>query len=151
MPKNTPDELFWMKVVAADNGCWIWTACRVRGYGQFNVHRVAVMAHRYSYERMIGPIPEGLVLDHVCHNDDVTCAGGDSCEHRACVNPYHLEPVTQAVNLIRSPHTVNKYTTECPRGHEANEVNAGWSAGSRYCRPCGREKYHEAKALAGSN
>jgi len=86
----TPDERFWPKV---DRGgaCWLWTgALYVNGYGAFRgPDGRTIRAHRFAYERVVGPIPEGLDLDHLCRV-------------RACVNPAHLEPVTRAENLRRA-------------------------------------------------
>jgi len=93
------EERFWAKVdkdgpVPAHapelGNCWEWTAGAMRrGYGRFALtSRAMVCAHRYSYEREVGPIPVGLELDHLCCNPP-------------CVRPSHLEPVTQAVNRQR--------------------------------------------------
>lgn len=83
-------ERFWSKV-DRDGGpdcCWPWLAARANGYGKFYVDGRMVRAHRFAYELLVGPIPEGLVLDHLCA---VTF----------CVNPAHLEPVTQRENARR--------------------------------------------------
>lgn len=61
----------------------------------------APRAHRYSYFLAHGPIPAGLTIDHVCHTESLTCPGGQQCEHRRCINPDHLEPVTSAENSAR--------------------------------------------------
>jgi len=83
---------FWSKVLVGD-GCWEWTPPKdLDGYGQFSVGtRVGhnqKRAHRLAYEWLVGPIPDGLELDHLCRN-------------RACVNPWDCEPVTSAENLRR--------------------------------------------------
>ena len=98
---------FWAKVDVSGD-CWEWTAaCFGNGYGQFRVwpnenHRGA---HCVVWEMLVGPIPEGFEIDHRCKN-------------RACVNPDHLEPVPQIVNLMRSEawSAVNARKTRCPKG-----------------------------------
>jgi hypothetical protein len=79
---------FWSKVDQGED-CWRWTACTSNGYGRFSVKRQPVLAHRFAYELLVGPIPEGLELDHLCRN-------------RWCVNPDHLEPVTHDENVRRA-------------------------------------------------
>lgn len=108
--------------------CIIWTAyVNETGYGKFRADGKSVRAHRYAYELEVGPIPVGLVLDHLCRNT-------------RCVNPAHLEPVTLRENFRRGirPHS-NK--THCPRGHEYTEENTyrGRAGGNkRECRTCNR-------------
>lgn len=82
---------FWSKVTEAPDGCWMWTGSLNRdGYGTFWVNRSrVVLAHGWAYTHMIGEVPDGLQLDH-------------TCRVRACVNPFHLDPVTAAVNVQRA-------------------------------------------------
>ena len=69
--------------------CWFWTGWNSgNGYGKVSVEGKAMMAHRAVYEMLVGPIPDGLILDH-------------GCRHRACCNPAHLEPVTVLINTLR--------------------------------------------------
>jgi hypothetical protein len=81
---------FWARVaVGAPDECWPWLASKHRrGYGRFRSQWVQHQAHRFAYELSVGPIPDGLTLDHLCVNP-------------SCVNPAHLEPVTIAENLRR--------------------------------------------------
>ena len=114
-----------------DNGCWIWRLRRMstEGYGVINVDQRSLMAHRVSYEAFVGPIPEGLQLDHLCRV-------------RECVNPDHLEPVTARVNVLRSPiaqAALNAAKTHCPWGHEYTPENTylyGPHRRWRTCRTC---------------
>lgn len=121
-------ERFWSKVQQTET-CWNWTATRCRGgYGQFRLDGKIQRAHRVSYLHLVGEIPAGLELDHLCRN-------------RACVNPDHLEPVTRRENTIRgAAGEVNARRelsrTHCKRGHAFDEQNTLWSKGRRYCRPC---------------
>lgn len=121
---------FWAKV-AQQGECWIWTANTVgAGYGHFcqGGEKRMMLAHRWAYEAMVAPIPEGLVLDHLCMN-------------KLCVNPDHLEPVTQAINIERNPNSINKrgaLVTHCPSGHEYDATNTRLHNGGRHCRTCAR-------------
>lgn len=79
---------FWSHV-DADGDCWLWTASRKdNGYGQIFIGGQNVLAHRYAYESLVGPIPDDKEIDHLCRV-------------RHCVNPDHLEPVTHKVNFDR--------------------------------------------------
>lgn len=126
-------ERFWSKVQKTET-CWVWTACRTWGYGQFSVgHNQRVRAHRYSYELLVGPIPDGLQIDHLCRN-------------HACVRPDHLEPVTARENMIRGfgPAANNARKTSCQNGHplSGNNLRIGrLSRGglSRVCKKCHAE------------
>lgn len=120
------DERFWEKVKKAE-ACWIWTGSLDRhGYGQFWHQKKLRQAHRWSYERFVGPIPAGLTLDHLCRTP-------------ACVNPEHLEPVTQGENTLRGDtfQARNAAKTHCPRGHLlAGDNLRRRHDGHRACREC---------------
>jgi hypothetical protein len=119
-PLHTP-ESFW-RSVAKSNGCWIWTGHTDRGgYGALRYQGRMVKAHILAYELIVGLVPEGLELDHLCRV-------------RTCVNPAHLEPVTHQENVRRA----FALKTSCRNGHpyaDANNlvINA---AGARLCRLC---------------
>ncbi|MDP9904774.1 HNH endonuclease signature motif containing protein [Arthrobacter bambusae] len=133
--KTDPAVRFWEKVEKVDpDDCWLWTAsCTERGYGQFGLEGSSIGAHKWSWESVNGPVPNGLVLDHLCR------------VHR-CVNPRHLEPVTIAENTRRAAvfdvyGSVNSRKTHCPQGHPYDDENTYVSkAGSRHCRVCIRER-----------
>lgn len=122
---------FWSKVEAAPApDCWLWTgALNSRGYGKFFVAKeegrtVLIAAHRWAFLMLRGDV-DGLLLDHLCRNP-------------ACVNPWHLEPVTNAVNLGRQV-SGNGSKTTCKRGHAFTPGNTGrQNGGHRYCRECKR-------------
>lgn len=101
-PRPTADENFWRKVAKSD-GCWEWAGARdSHGYGAFTVDNKMYGAHRWIFERTNGPVPDGLMVDHMCHNQDPTCAGGKNCAHRRCVNPDHLTLATNRENQARA-------------------------------------------------
>lgn len=140
---------FW-STVDKTGECWLWTNNLDRGYGRFGIGQKTVWAHRYSYELLVGPIPAGLTLDHLCHNRDESCSGGPTCLHRSCVNPAHLEIVTRGVNTLRgkSIAAVNKRKTHCHRGHEFTPENTRLIPKGRACKTCIRENDRRRKARA---
>ena len=126
---------FMSNVEISDDDCWLWTGPIDRyGYGKLTVHRDGnrhhLIAHRVAYQESVEPIPPGLVIDHLCRV-------------RACVNPDHLEPVTNRVNLLRGKThaALNAAKTHCGEGHEFTPENTYVDrSGSRECRACRRRR-----------
>lgn len=135
-------------VVDETTGCWNWAkAIHPTGYATVKRGGISQVAHRFVYELLVGPISEGLELDHRCHTDDQTCAGGKTCKHRSCVNPAHLEPVDPLTNYQRGrAFVVNTTKTECPQGHPYEGRNLIKYRGRRYCRACTYARRTAARA-----
>lgn len=134
---------FWSKVNRRDDdGCWLWTAARApNGYGHFWLDGTMCGAHRVAYELLVGPIPNGLQIDHLCRN-------------RACVNPAHMESVTASENARRGELGRHwRLRTHCVNGHNlAEHGRYGTRDGYRVriCRTCGREGTARFRARRGS-
>ena len=144
---KTIAERFWPKVdKQAANGCWLWMgASKPGGYGNFGLGRREdgyKNAHVVAWELEVGPIPDGMELDHFRMNPDWT---GPPCS-RLCVNPEHLEVTTPKVNTLRSRSVAakNARKTHCPAGHPYSGENVYFvkdgNGVSRKCRQCNREK-----------
>jgi hypothetical protein len=133
--------------VDLESGCWLWTASLHRdGYGIGSLHGRGDFAHRISYRIHIGPIPEGLEIDHICHDPDL-CNLGNECPHRRCVNPAHLKAVTRAENSRRSNGIggINYRKTHCDHGHKFTPENTHIPAegGERVCIACRSRRSRE--------
>lgn len=150
----TPIERFWREVTRGEpNECWLWMGTPKNGYGVLSIKTredawAPHYAHRLSYEWFVGPIPEGMVIDHTCHNvaaERGLCDGGEGCSHRLCVNPLHLDPTTVGENTARSPLTVtgqNVRKNVCPRGHALDGKGLD---GKRYCTLCRKTRDSERR------
>lgn len=120
-----------MSKVSIEGDCWMWQAYRdPEGYGRFYFNGSQRQAHRVSHELFIGPIPDGLTVDHLCYNPP-------------CVNPAHLEAVTIQVNCGERNRNHNRLKTHCKRGHPYDGTNTVHVKGGRWCRTC-RDAYTSA-------
>lgn len=120
------ERLLAWREIDEHSGCWVWdrSICG-SGYGRIRSDGTQWLAHRLSYELFRGPIPAELVIDHLCRN-------------RKCINPAHLEVVTNRENGLRSPLIRGK--THCAQGHEFNAENTYWYRGQRRCKSCRRDR-----------
>lgn len=139
IPRPATDR-FWEKVDKSGD-CWLWTAnLSSIGYGLFRESRNKfVSAHSFAYQEACGPVPAGMVLDHICHGWNEECIGGVGCVHRRCCNPTHLEPVTRQENTLRSRSAraaINARKSHCPQGHPYDMIQH--HDGARGCRACRR-------------
>ena len=133
---------FMSHAMPETNGCWRWTACAdQKGYGAIRLNGCSLGAHRVAWVLFRGQIPDGLTIDHLCRN-------------HWCLNPEHLEPVTNRVNILRGNGMGAQYAraTCCKRGHKKTPENTYTAPrGTRECRVCKlmayiRRRQREGKA-----
>lgn len=136
--KRTVVIRLWARLLPdRETGCLLWTGSQTNtGYGHMHVGNATRMTHRVAYELLVGPIPEGLVLDHLCRRP-------------LCANPAHLQAVTMAENVRRGngPAAAGarmRAKTHCPAGHEYDAANT-------YVRPDGRGRTCRQCNLTASN
>jgi hypothetical protein len=132
------DKILWARVNKTADGCWLWTgSTNDNGYGKITIHhpvKKTLSVHRLVYSLLVGPVPPGSELDHVCKT-------------RTCCNPAHLEPVSHRENVLR---TDAAHKTHCKHGHEFTPENTLLNPrGHRLCRACAKlrnQAYHKRKA-----
>lgn len=131
--QNVHDRLLSLAEPVTESGCWIWNSfCNSKGYGRIWLDGKPRPAHRVSYQHFIGPIEEGMTIDHLCRV-------------RCCINPQHLEAVTSRVNTLRGigVTSINNKKTHCNHGHEFSEANTyhlGGNMNWRECRACRKSR-----------
>lgn len=147
MARRIPIEQRLQNLIKRVNGCWEWQGrLTYQGYGQTSTgyrtenSRKTRPAHVVSYETFVGEIPKHLVLDHLCRN-------------KACINPSHLEPVTQAENVRRAVPfrdgakygAFKRSQTHCKNGHEFDYISPIGKRGCKTCRNATAIKWQLAK------
>ena len=136
------EQRFYSKIQQDDEGCWLWAGSVYRnGYGRMSVNNKTVLAHRFAYVLLVGEIPQGKQLDHLCRK-------------RSCVNPEHLEPVSAKENQLRGDTFTarNSKVAYCRQGHPYSGENLYLTPdGRRDCRACRRvaNAKQDAKRKAG--
>ena len=135
MTEHLRNYLLARRSINAVTGCWEWVGPKDRdGYGKAHSEGRTLVAHRAAYEVLVGPIPAGLTLDHLCRN-------------RACINPTHLEPVTLLENVNRSPLRRFNVETHCAQGHEYTDKSMRIRSDNgrirRICLVCRQEQYRQ--------
>lgn len=131
-------DRFWRYVTPVE-GCWIWRgSVGTNGYPRIKapagMRPTVLAAHRVGYEILVGPIPDGLELDHLCKTP-------------LCVNPAHLEPVTRSENARRLRTNTVIETGLCHRGHDTrvHGYSPPGKPTTRMCRQCKRDRRAAAR------
>ena len=133
---RTLEERFWARVKKTKN-CWVWIGGTANNYGTLLVNGKHTQAHRFAYELLVGTIPKGLEIDHLCSN-------------KLCVKPAHLEPVTHRINILRGAGWAasNARKTHCSKGHIYNLFNTHVNKNNeRICRQCWQRPNRKVNAL----
>jgi hypothetical protein len=144
-------ESIHARCVRTEDGCLIWQgAITVKtGYSRIGHEGETLLGHRLVFTLAVRPLEPGEHVDHLCHNGDSACVGGRTCVHRRCLEPSHLEAVTQAENnrrawqhASRTPGSkaTNALRGTCKKGlHPWVPENIGSSTRGEFCRCCRRE------------
>ena len=124
--RTAPIERLLRRCVEGENGCWLFQGATKAGYGVVGLGGRSdgnALAHRLTFTHFIGPVPDGLDLDHLCRV-------------RQCCNPWHLEPVTRLVNANRGLRGTGYRDSHCKNGHEYTPENTRMKGGYRRCVRC---------------
>lgn len=140
----TTHKTFWNRIdrTGGPDACWTWLGSlnRPNGYGALRHQGRNTSAHRVAWELTIGPIPPGMILDHLV------------CDNPRCANPTHMQMTTQRHNVLRAKNSAgarNAATTHCPNGHPYNEENTyHHHRAGRQCRTCRRNRQRQLKQKA---
>jgi hypothetical protein len=131
----------YTEFVAEMTDCIIWhKSIRNTGYGQTYFRGKVMKAHKAAWIEANGEVPEGFVLDHICHNEAVEhgeCKGGFTCKHRACVNLDHLRLASQSENVMAGIHNIDN-RSRCNQGHLFEGNIMVRKSGKRECAECNR-------------
>lgn len=140
----TPEQLQKIinRIEPQESGCWWYSGVPNRkGYAQTRIGwptTKSVLIHHLSWIYYKGDIPKGMVIDHLCHNP-FECEGGNTCIHRRCVNPNHLQLVTPQENNSKTVRVL-KYRTHCKNGHSLeNNIISFQNRPGNYCHTCRKE------------
>ncbi len=137
MPVNTIESLLG-RIESSPDGCWLWTGHTTCGYGRARFDGRPRPVHRILFEHFVGPIPEGLQIDHLCRN-------------RACSRPSHLELVTVRENVLRGVgHSAQNARKEtCSKGHDlVYRKDSTRTLPRRYCKECENARQRAKRAMA---
>jgi hypothetical protein len=142
-------DRFFSHFAAINDGCWLWQGFRAHGYGRFRISPTRTApAHRFSYQLLRGPVPDGFEIDHLCH--DAKCTLGEACPHRGCINPWHMRLVTHRENMASGRSNMARWRnpTHCPQGHEYSPENIYRYGKRRMCRTCALARTKRCKDAA---
>lgn len=141
-PQDTLDRLL-SRVRSQPNGCWMWTGSLTdEGYGQIhfwiNKRKITRRVSRVSFEIFIRTLGKREIPDHLCRN-------------RGCINPTHMEPVSNRTNVLRGvgPTARNARKTHCKRGHAFTPENTYTTQNMRHCRKCRAARMRTYRAAHG--
>ena len=138
LPRPPVEARFWSKVDKSGD-CWLWMgSLTASGYGSFRGENRTVLSHRQAYELLVGCIPDDLTIDHLCRV-------------RRCVNPTHMETVTNRINILRGNGISARAALRihCPHGHPYDLFNTIRDNGCRRCRIC-REQQRRHRQETGA-